>query len=156
MYCLQAVIAAEQVLGSPAGTVTAPRAVPLGQGLALLPMTDEFFDAVTIGSAPRPAGFWKMPGGFDLTLAAWSAHGPIAYVEADFFGGRGEQHAQVWDEGAVVLGPLHLQVNEPFPDTGSPISRALRRLGAAKGDHYDEFEALGLGRCRDTEEWLSL
>jgi hypothetical protein len=87
VYSLQAVITTEQVLGSLADTVKALRTVPLGQGLALLLMTDELFDAVTIGSAPRPTGFWKMPSGFDLTLAAWSAHGPIAYVEADFLGG---------------------------------------------------------------------
>jgi hypothetical protein len=47
-------------------------------------------------------------------------------------------------------------VIEPFPETGSPFSQALRRLGVAKGDHFDEFEAIELGRSRNTDDWLSL
>ncbi|MGI8333634.1 hypothetical protein ACRYCC_27105 [Actinomadura scrupuli] len=62
--------------------------------------------------------------------------------------------AQVWDNGAVVLGPLHLGENQPFPITGTPISQALRRLGVTKGNHHDEFDAVGLGRYRRTEAWL--
>ncbi|MGA5322152.1 hypothetical protein ACPCIU_17160 [Streptomyces seoulensis] len=34
--------------------------------------------------------------------------GPVARVEAEFFGGLGEQWATVWEGGGVVLGPLHL------------------------------------------------
>jgi hypothetical protein len=37
----------------------------------------------------------------------------------------------------------------------APLSRrALRRLGAVKGEHFDEFEAVGLGRHRGTGDWL--
>ncbi|WP_424185371.1 hypothetical protein ACOBQX_26230 [Actinokineospora sp. G85] len=114
-------------------------------------MTDAFFDAVSVTGA---AGFWTAPAGFDDALAACSTTGPVAYVEAEFFGGPGTQSAQVWDGGKVVLGPLHLAEGEPSPAEGSPISQALRRLGVTKGDHFDEFDAVGLGRHRDTEDWL--
>jgi hypothetical protein len=132
----------------------------LGQGLALLPMTDELFDAVTNGDTGCAWGFFFLPGGFGARLARWSAAGaggaaagPLAYVEADFFGGVGEQHAAVWQGGDLALGPLHLGVDEPFGADGSPISQALRHLGAVAGDAYDEFAAVGLRRHRRTEDW---
>ncbi|WP_191301498.1 hypothetical protein [Lentzea cavernae] len=39
-------------------------------------------------------------------LAGWSACGPVAFVDAEYFGGNGFQRAQVWDAGRGVLGPL--------------------------------------------------
>jgi hypothetical protein len=66
----------------------------------------------------------------------------------------GEQSAMVWDAGQVVLDHLHLAENAVIPDVGTPVSRALRRLGAVKDVHHDEFDAVGLGRHRDTERWL--
>ncbi len=78
----------------------------------------------------------------------------VAYLEAEYFGGASSETAQVWDGGHVVLGPLHLAENEPPPADGSPISQALRRLGVDKRDHHDEFDAVGLGRFRETDDWL--
>ncbi|MER5549772.1 hypothetical protein ABT072_47120 [Streptomyces sp. NPDC002589] len=153
MYCLQAVIATESVLRELAGSITEASIVPLGQHLWLLPMTDALFDTVAAAGAPELDG--KAPAGFDRLLTACSETGPVAYVEAEYFGGAGTQTAQVWDAGKTVLGPLFLAEGEPSPTSGTPISQALRRLGAAKGDHVDEFSAVGLGRHRDTDDWLS-
>jgi hypothetical protein len=155
MYCLQAVIATEPVLRKLAGSFEEAYIVPVGQRLSLIPMTDAFFDAVTGADAAKLAPFTKAPAGFDRLLAACSATGPVAYVEAEFFGGVGTQTAQVWQAGKVVLGPLHLAEGASPPPTGTPISRALRQLGATREDHYDEFDSVGLGRHRDTEDWLS-
>jgi hypothetical protein len=157
MYRLRAVIATEQMLSELAGTIENAHDAHIvfaGQHLSLLPMTDVLFDAVTVAGASLPDGLWKVPPALDRMLAACSANGPVAYVEAEYFGGTGEQAAQVWDSGEVVLGPLRLGEEESFPATGSPISQALRRLGVAKDNHYDEFDALGLGRHRDTQDWL--
>ncbi|MFC1408570.1 hypothetical protein ACEZCY_04655 [Streptacidiphilus sp. N1-12] len=156
MYCLQAAIATESVLRALTRSTTEAHVVPLGQHLWLLPMTDALFDAVTVPTAPELDGFWKAPAGFDRLLSAGSEAGPVAYVEADYFGGAGTQTAQVWDAGKTVLGLLHLAAGEPSPTSGTPISQALRRLGAAKGTHVDEFAAVGLGRHRNTDDWLLL
>jgi hypothetical protein len=153
MYRLQAVIAAEHVLRDLTSVIQDARIVSLSQCLSLLPMTDALFDEVTVTDAPQLDGFRKAPAGFDRALAACSANGPVAYVEADYFGGTGEQSAMVWDAGQVVLGHLHLAEKVPAPVIGTPISQALRRLGVIKGDHPDEFDAVGLGRYRDTEDW---
>jgi hypothetical protein len=117
-------------------------------------MTDELFDAVTDHASVRPFGFWKLPGGFDRMLASWSAAGPVGYVEAEFFGGVGSQRAVLWGAGELVLGPLHVNEEAPVDPTGSPISQVLKRLGIERAGYRDEFEAVGLDRHRETEDWL--
>jgi hypothetical protein len=154
-YELSAVIAGEEVLRAATRMLPAARAAALGQGLSLLPMTQTLFHAVA-GSLGRGAlGFREVPEGFDRVLADWSAGGPVAYVEAEYFGGVGEQRAAVWESGALVLGPLRVEEGEPFPSAGSPISRALRRLGVAARAGEDEFSAVGLHRHRDSGDWVA-
>ncbi|MFF4143160.1 hypothetical protein ACFY0A_17450 [Streptomyces sp. NPDC001698] len=153
-YDLQAVIADGEALCGAARDLPAARLASIGQGLSLMPMTDALFNSVADGSGVGALGFWRLPGGFEKTLAAWSAGGPVAYVEAEYFGGVGEQRAAVWDGGTIVLGPLHVEEGEPFPPAGSPISQALRRLGAVASAGEDEFSAVGLDRHRHGEAWI--
>ena len=151
MYVLEAVIARESVLRS----LNLPaRIVQLDQGWSMLPMTRAVIDAVAVEGGAKLDGFSQAPAGFEAVVVAGSAHGPLAYVEADFFGGAGSQYAQVWDGGKSVLGPLLMDEADEPPPGGSPISRALRHLGVvATGS--DEFDAVGLGRQRETEDWIS-
>ncbi|MEU3991752.1 hypothetical protein AB0F24_25905 [Streptomyces platensis] len=153
-YDLHAVIAEEEVLRGAARDLPAARLASIGQGLSLMPMTDVLFDSVADGSGVGALGFWRLPGGFEQSLAAWSAGGPVAYVEAEYFGGVGEQQAAVWDGGSIVLGPLQVEEGGPFPSAGSPISQALRRLGVVASAGDDEFSAVGLDRHRHSEAWL--
>ncbi|WP_327317875.1 hypothetical protein [Streptomyces sp. NBC_01235] len=154
-YELRAVIAGRETLRDVMGDLPAARSAALGQGLSLMPMTDGLFDSVTDGDGDRPLGFWSLPSGFDGRLADWSAVGPVAYLEAEYFGGVGEQRAAVWADGALVLGPLGVAEGERFPEDGSPISRALRRLGATAHGDEDEFSAVGLHRHRHSSGWVS-
>ncbi|MER7689641.1 hypothetical protein [Streptomyces sp. NPDC097610] len=154
-YDLQAVIAGGEVLRAASRDLPAARLASLGQGLSLMPMTDALFDSVADGSGTGALGFWRLPGGFEKTLADWSTARPVAYVEAEYFGGVGEQQAAVWDGGTVALGPLHMQEGQLFPPAGSPISQALRRLGAVASAGEDEFSAVGLDRHRHSEAWIA-
>ena len=154
-YELRAVIAGDELLRAASRDLAAADVVVLGQGLSLMPMTDAFFDAVTDGSAGA-LGFWRLPGGFDRVLTRWSATGPVAYVEAEYFGGVGEQLAAVWADEALVWGPLHAPEGRPFAPDGSPISQALRRLGAVVRAAEDEFAAVGLDRHRNSDDWIPL
>ncbi|WP_340687362.1 hypothetical protein LCL61_14860 [Amycolatopsis coloradensis] len=138
MYCLQAALVTESARGELLDSVDGARFVSLGHQLSLMPLSEALLEA----------------GEFWTALAECSEHGAVAYVEAEYFGGAGTQSAQVWDGGERVLGPLHLAEGEAAPAGGSPISQALRRLGVVKGDHFDEFDAVGLGRHRDTRDWL--
>ncbi|WP_097943867.1 hypothetical protein [Streptomyces sp. ms115] len=163
-YDVQAVIAGDEVLRIASRELPGSAVVRLGQGLSMMPMTDELFDAVTDGSGAGDLGFWRLPGGFDALLARWSAAGPIAYVEAEHFGGVGRQRAAVWADGSLALGPLGLlgplrPLDEPTKQRGSqavsPASQALRRLGAQRDVGKDEFESVGLNRHRTNEDWIA-
>ncbi|MFF1279205.1 hypothetical protein ACFVY4_00120 [Streptomyces sp. NPDC058299] len=68
----------------------------------------------------------------------------MAYAEAEYFGGVGEENAAVWRDGELVLGPLHLAEGEPAPAGGSPVCQVLRALSVHAGQE-DEFMAVGLG-----------
>jgi len=154
-YALQAVVGAGTVLQAGlGGSATLPALlVPLRQGLAMVPMTAELFDAVTNGEPDGPLGFCTLPGGFDRVLADWSVTGPIGYVEAEYFGGVGSQRAALWMDGHLALGPLSVNEGQPWPAEGSPISKVLARLGVNRTGYYDEFEAAGLAEHRDAEAW---
>lgn len=153
-YEVQAVIAGDGLLRAVSRDVPGARVAPLRQGLSLMPMTDEVFDAVTDGGTGGALGFWRLPGGFEKLLARWSAAGPVAYVEAEYFGGTGEQRAAVWADGELVLGPLDAPTKKWFSRSVSPISGALRRLGARRSLGEDEFDAVGLDRHRSNDGWI--
>jgi hypothetical protein len=95
----------------------------------------------------------SFPSHLASVLADASGAGPVAYLEAAFQGGSGEQASIVWDRGSVVLGPLvDLEVS---PSPAAPINRALRRLGVRiEPPAEDEFATVGLGRRRWTGQWL--
>jgi hypothetical protein len=155
-YVLQGVIGSAASLQPGRGLANGV-VVPLDQGLCLLPMTESLFDEVTRRGAvdSRFAQCQRFPPGFDTVLAQWSRQGPVAYVEADFWGGRGTQFAAVWEAGKLVLGPI--MDGEDAPPAAvrrSAVSQALSRLGAGAHGHIDEFDAVGLGRHRHVEEWL--
>ncbi|MGW6914449.1 hypothetical protein ACWGB8_11605 [Kitasatospora sp. NPDC054939] len=157
-YELQALIAPLELLRIAAAEVSAARVAPLAQGLALIPATGAFLAAIGAGgdgTSSAGHGFDWFPEGFERRLAAWSKAGPIACVQADYFGGTGTQLAAVWSDGRLDLGPLTSGEFEPFPAEGSPISQALRRIGArADGGAVDEFEAVGLPAHRRTDGWV--
>ncbi|MFE9373130.1 hypothetical protein ACFYM2_25650 [Streptomyces sp. NPDC006711] len=154
-YELQAVIAADELLRVASREVPGARVVPLRQGLSLMPMTDHVFEAVTDGGGRGDLAFWKLPGGFETLLARWSSAGPVAFVEAEYFGGVGEQRAAVWAGGALALGPLVEPGEKRFSRAISPISQALHQLGARGNLGEDEFKAVGLDRHRNNDDWIS-
>jgi hypothetical protein len=68
---------------------------------------------------------------------------------------RSQQRVAVWAHGSLALGPLTEgdDEDELAPSLHSPISRTLAFLGAVRGNHYDEFDAVGLNRHRKTNNW---
>ncbi|MDH6578370.1 hypothetical protein [Kitasatospora sp. MAP5-34] len=153
-YELRALIAAVDLLKVVAAEVPVAQVAQLEQGLALIPMTERLFDALHYDGGGVEPGFAFFPGGFGRRLGAWSQAGPIAYVEADYSGGHGTQHAAVWIDGKIDLGPLGCGPGHPSVRGSSPISQALHRLGAQKPPRGDEFEAVGLMRHRHLEDWV--
>ncbi len=112
--------------------------LPLGNdaakfhGVPLLPFTDE-------GETTTPSALAKLCE--DL-----SQNRTIAYIEAEIFGGSGTQACVIFSSG--------VQVGQPIV-ADDAINQALRSLGVSKGNAIDEFEAVGLGLHRDTDQWLA-
>jgi hypothetical protein len=119
--------------------VTGAVVAPLAQRLGLLPLTTAFR-----GDLPR-------------LLSDLSEGGPVAHVEADFWGGDGDQTAALWRAGVREWGPVHTS-DFSGPREDWPINAALALLGAVPAgpgapDHRDLFAEVGLGRGRDEEDW---
>lgn len=148
-HTLRAFIAKPELLRDATRGLANALVIPVGQGLALLPNTDELSEEVRKnGGGGGPAFeefYWLTPGLAELA-ALWSAGGAVAYVETDYFGGEGEQAAVLWENGEVVY--------EPYKGKLGPINDVLRRMGVARGDGLDQFDAVGLGRHRSNDDWI--
>lgn len=149
---LTAAVAAPSSAETIASGLVASRSVALTPELALVPLaaaSGRNFDDDQPLLLEQP-----FPSSLEALLADASGTGPVAYLEAAFSGGSGEQASMVWEREAVVLGPLvDLQVS---PSSSAPINRALRRLGVrVEPPAEDEFATVGLGRHRWTGQWLA-
>jgi len=141
-YVLNALVAGDGVLDGH-GLVL----VSLPQSKWLAPLTDEFWRRLGCDSQPllsasdEASSEWTRVA---AVVAHISTHGRVAYLEAEFFGGTGDQASAVWDRGELVLGPTVAP---------SAINHALGSIGVSPGSS-DEFDALELGRFRSTDDWL--
>jgi hypothetical protein len=118
------------------------RLVSLTQGMALIPLTDDLH--AEVGSEDEAEPFETLSPAAEQWAQRMSSAAPIAYIEAEFFGGIGGQRAVVWSGGLQVIEPIHSK---------HAINQALRFLGVQVGDAHDEFDAVGLGRHRNTRDW---
>jgi hypothetical protein len=156
MHCIEGFIAREDELRRGTASLPGARVVPLLLGFGFLPsssLIDEN-DQVPFEHLVK----------LTVPLARWaeeqSRRFPLAYVETDYFGGTGGQAAMVWARGCRVFGPVSTsnfrddeRVADPLLE--GAINQAMRHLGVKRGAARDEFEALGLGRHRCNESWLS-
>lgn len=144
-HSISGFIAPVGVLREQAARMKSARVAELEQGLGFLPVTEEVDDELG-GGTPAYEEFYRLTDRLTGLGARMSRGGAVAYVETDYFGGTGEQAAIVWRDGEVWSGPEKSRIGS--------INSALRRLGAEKGDAYDEFDAVGLGRHRHNEDWI--
>lgn len=109
----------------------------------VVPVTDDAFDAVFAArgeSEPVNPEFWRLTQALAEIANECSAHGAIAYVETDYFGGAGVQGAAAWRDGRVIV--------PPATDEAGPINAALAAVGLMPANGCDAFDTLGLGAVR--------
>jgi hypothetical protein len=112
--------------------------VPIGStarklyGIPFLPLTDE-------GSEELPAALSELCS----TLASQR---PVAYIEAEFFGGSGAQ-------AHVLISQTGFGAGVSVSDDA--INGALAWLGVESRDGKDRFDTVGLGKHRETDGWLA-
>ncbi|MEQ1647797.1 MAG: hypothetical protein ABL898_04345 [Hyphomicrobiaceae bacterium] len=124
--------------------------------LLVLLLQDDLHDALhrANGTGDWLEGAGPLLSSSDFQFAARaSERAPLAYIETDYFGGEGMQHAVLWQHGSLAIGPLTLNVQTGTQRATSlwPINVVLRALGIAATMHEDEFTRLGLGAFRDAE-----
>ena len=131
--------------------------VRLPQGYGLVPVTSDVFDRLG-GGEVRPFGdaFWFLSSGIAALARQASMTAPVAYLEAETFGGTGTQAMMLWRDGEVWVGPATTQATAARQSAEDwAVNRALRHLGVERLGAVDEFDALGLGRHRHTEDWFT-
>ena len=147
MHNLQAVLGTAPVVSDLAGRWHHARVVDLPQGFALIPLTralrEDIDELVGDDRKQEFPSFESLSDAVAEIVRDASSLGPLAVVEAEFFGGVGEQRSVVWEGRQVVLGPL---------DHPRSVNAALKQLGVQAPDWCDEFDALHLVKYRSTED----
>jgi hypothetical protein len=147
-YALEAFVMGSTTADEVIKPFSSALAVSLARGLSLIPLTGDFL--AKLESIYHYAVSFKFEDLPTLAPSAveWAEQvsllGPVAFVEAEFFGGMGDQAGIGWQDGSVVFGPVR---------AAAASNQVLRWLGVVPGDQSDEFDALQLGRYRNTEEW---
>jgi hypothetical protein len=118
---------------------------PLSAGMTLVPLGDRLRAEYGVPFLPLTDEGTDLPESILQLCSSTSHGGVVAYVEAEFFGGDGGQGAAVWRDTRLVAGP---QVGP------HAINEALRLLGVRAAAGLDEFDTVGLGLHRSTDDWL--
>jgi len=121
--------------------------IRLHNGMDMLPLSTDALKIHDIPFCPlTDEGVTELPPQLLKLCEQLSKHCTLAYIEAEFFGGAGAQAHALFSEGKAI-GQAVVSENA--------INDALRHFGIAKGESHDEFEAVGLGQHRDTDEWVA-
>lgn len=120
--------------------------VGLGQGLALIPMTEDLFDEINnFCSSPSVEKFEYMTENVEQKVLDTIGDRKFAYVEAEYFGGEGGQIAIIWNNNR----------REQILSFGQDkINEVLRSFSVTTKQGQDEFVTLGFGLRRNTREWI--
>jgi hypothetical protein len=143
-YTLQAVVGRASVVRATCGDLPV---VALAQDVIMIPLTTAVRSAC--GEIPflplTDEGRDTIPDPLKVLCSRLSAHGRVAYLEAEFFGGDGTQAMFLAEHGSVIAGPKV----DPHA-----INEALQALGVRSDSHHDEFDAIDLGRHRGIDDWM--
>lgn len=144
-HTLQAIIAKSGAFSFPLPQVL--RVVRLDGGIDMIPLSTQALKVLGITFCPLTAEREEeLPQTLLGLCEQLSKQCVLAYIETEFFGGAGTQGHAFFSEGKAVGRPVV---------SDSAINDALRYLGVAKGETHDEFESVGLGQHRDTNEWVA-
>lgn len=151
-YYLQALICKSQSLKNKVNSFSFEHRIHLAQDFTMIVVTDGLCEEVADKYFCDEHEPYKEFSMFSGSLAEWAKElsnlTPIAYLEAEYFGGVGGQSAIVWGKSNVVLGPLS--------GKSGPINKALQFLGAQAVGARDEFDSVGLNRERNAEDWIEI
>jgi hypothetical protein len=142
-YTLQAVIGRNPSLPEAS---TGLAAIKLSEDLWMVPLSTEVRDRHGIPLLPFDEGDSdEVPDSLRSLCRQLSQQCMVAYVEAAFFGGVGSQASAIFKDGTGIGPPV---------TADHAINQALKLLGVTARTGHDEFDTVGLGRHRNTDDWL--
>src|SRR5687768_4458009 len=111
-YHLIALISRQEALQPIVQTHPGTALALLDQNFAVFPLTDELLEELAyneqVASSSFPESFNYLSRPITDLVVQASKVAATMYVEADFFGGVGQQAVSVWEAGEVIFGPLLL------------------------------------------------
>lgn len=148
-HSVTALLGSRSVLSAFATAQHLQQPVECRAGAWLLPLTDDAIDTIVgLPVGDPPSGFTYLFPKLVAALERASAPDWIVYVETAYFGGVGRQGAAAFVHGALVYGPTVAE--------SACINAALARVGIRiVALARDEFDTVGLGAHRFTDDWLS-
>lgn len=145
-YTLQGFIGSFNVLKTLGVRFRTAKVISLSDELALVPLDDALQEEINQGTEQLLDPWDILTEQIESAGCELSRHGIVAYVEADYFGGTGDQSCIVWEKGKEQLRETR---------AAKAINHALQRLGVVcRADAVDEFETVHLGRHRSVERWI--
>ena len=150
-----------------AAVVPAGKTVHLSGDYHLIPLTQTVKAALGGSDCEPLLGLLALTPSLVSVAEELSRNGPVAYCHLEFHGGIGFQAAVAWVDGQIECGPV-FTANHPAERVSDAyqvvegrdgirdmaINVVLRYLDVIAGDSVDEFQALGLGQHRWTEDWI--
>lgn len=121
--------------------------IDIGYKLSLIPLTTELFDEMNKQATSALIGqFNYLTENIEIELLQSCENTQMIYIEADYWGGKGTQIVIIWE---------NKQRRYLSHFTDREINKALKALNIVAAQGKDEFDTVGLGRHRTTEDWLT-
>ncbi|OWA33461.1 hypothetical protein B9G55_22635 [Saccharibacillus sp. O16] len=146
-YTFQGFIGEPEVLEAAAARFQHVKLIPLTESLSTIPLGEELEQEINQGESQLLELWDILTDRIEAVGLGLSQYGRLAYVEADYFGGTGDQGCVVWEKGQELLREVRAD---------KAINHALKLLGVQTVEGFvDEFDTVDMGRHRRVESWFT-
>lgn len=147
-YYLKAFIGRLEDLEKVKGKFQNAKTISLTDEIALTPMTKDLFNEINNYRTNNEIGKYEfLTTDVENEILMIINDGMISYVEVEYWGGEGGQSGIIWKEGKRIF-------EKDFEQ--EVVNAILRQFGIVRSKLRDEFDTVGLGRERNTEDWILL
>lgn len=120
--------------------------VDIGQGLSLIPMTEELFDQINNFSTSIDIdSFQYLTENIERKILSTIGDRQFSYVEAEYHGGQGGQIGIIWKDS---------KRQQLLSYDQGRINQVLKYFNVVADPEQDEFLTCGFGLRRHTREWI--
>jgi len=123
------------------------KVVSLTTDIALIPMSENLFNEINNYRGENAIRKWEfLTTDVEDVILALIGNDKLSYVEIEYFGGEGGQSGIIWKDGKRIF---EIEFQQEV------VNAILREFGVEKEEKMrDEFDTVGLGRHRNTEDWI--